>query len=372
MNNTDRQYKELIEKILTEGVKKSDRTGTGTISVFGHQMRFKMSEGFPLLTLRKIHTRSVIHELLWFLGAFDEQWQKFGNTNIRYLLQQGVTFWSEWPHKEYIKQLEYNPGEKLTLKQFEERIKLDDDFAMKFGSIGPGYGEQWLNSGSLEMMEIIDNKVEEVGDNIVRRSTKKITKLDGINQIDSVIDTLKKNPDSRRMIVDSWNPMRIDEMLLPPCHLLFQFYSSKIKEIDRYHLYNKWIKENGYNDIGISHSDGMKHYKFPERELSLQLYIRSQDCYLGNPFNVSEYSLLLHMISQVTNMIPKELVYTIGDAHLYNNSIDAVKEICERDSYPLPKLMINQNIKSIYDFRYDDIRIEDYQSHPNIKVEVAV
>lgn len=372
MNNLDKQYKELINKILKNGINKQDRTGVGTKSIFGHQMKFKMNDGFPLLTLRKIHTKSIIHELLWFLSSYDEKYEKFGNTNIRYLLDNGVTFWTEWPYKEYLNRMKYSGIDTpLNIKEFEYRIKNDDDFAIDYGSIGPGYGEQWLNSGSFEMIENIENEVKE-SDNDVRRKTKrKITKIEGVNQIDNVIETLKKNPDSRRIIVDAWNPSRIDDMLLPPCHMVFQFYSVKMNGEQRYEEYKKWIKENNY-DENISHKKGYKIYNFPDRYLLLQLYIRSNDCYLGIPFNISEYSLLLHMVSQVVNMIPYEFIYTIGDAHLYNNSIDAAKEICKREEYSLSKLTLNKNIKSIYDFRYDDIKIENYKSHPNIKVDVAV
>ncbi len=357
MNRVDEQHKELIKKILDHGVRKSDRTGVGTLSIFGHQMRFDMYDGFPLLTLRKIHIKSFIHEMLWFLGAFDEKWKKFDNTNIRYLIDNGVTFWSEWPYKYYMEQKSYlGDYPDFNLKEFEEKIKIDDDFAIKFGSIGPGYGEQWLNHGSLNLRDMLsDGKI-------------KITKLDGINQIDYAIELLRNDPDSRRIIVDAWNPMRTEEILLPACHMMFQFYSQKMSMKQRKIEYEKWLKDTNNKDV----ENGIKYYKFPDRYLSLQLYIRSQDLYLGNPFNVAEYSLLLHMISQIVNMIPHEIIITMGDVHLYTNSIDAAKEIIKRESFPLPILKLNKNIKNIYDFRYEDVIIENYQSHPNIKVDVAV
>lgn len=376
MNKLDKQYTHLVTKILENDRKKSDRTGTGTMSIFGHQMRFNMEDGFPLLTIRKIHTRSVIHELLWFLSSYDDDYNKFGNTNIRYLLDNGVTFWSEWPYEEYKKRIKYSGLERpLSLKEFEYRIKNDDQFAIEYGSIGPGYGEQWLNSGSLELIENIDSRVKERGDEGEPTSSvtkRKITKLDGVNQIDNVIETLKKNPDSRRIIVDAWNPMRLDEMLLPPCHMMFQFYSVKMKPMERYHAYNKWIKENEYDDTGMTHEQGMKHYKFPTRYLSLQLYQRSVDVGLGLPFNIAEYSLLLYMISKIVNMIPYEFIWTGGDTHIYNNHIDQLKDIINRNPKELPKLIINDNVKSIYDFRYDDFKILDYEPHPNVKMEVSV
>lgn len=359
MNNFDKQYIELVDDILENGNKKTDRTGTGTISLFGKQIRIDLREGFPLLTLRKIHIRSVIHELLWFLSSYDEKYDKFGNTNIRYLLDNGVTFWSEWPYENYKKYRSYDTGyPELTMKEFENMIINDDEFAIKFGGIGPGYGEQWLNSGS-----VVWGEMNSDGKRIIK-------KFEGINQIDNVIDLLKRDPDSRRIIVDAWNPMRLEEMLLPPCHFMFQFYSNKMTEKERMTEFNKFIKENNYSFDDYKKS--LKEYNFSDRYLSLQLYIRSNDIGLGNPFNVAEYSLLLHMISQVVNMIPKEIIITIGDSHIYNNHITQLEEIIKRESFDMPKLELNRNIDSIYNFRFDDIKILDYESHPNIKMDVSV
>jgi thymidylate synthase len=330
MNNVDLQHKELIKKILKDGHLKKDRTGVGTKSIFGAQMKFKMKEGFPLLTLRKIHTKSLVHEILWFLGAYDNK--KFSNTNIRYLIENGVTFWTDWPLKNY----NDNNDQKLTQKDFEKKILEDDNFALQYGDLGPVYGKQWIN-------------------------------CDGVNQIDNIIDQLKNDPDSRRMLVDSWNVAEIPHMMLPPCHMLFQFYSHEMNKESRFYEFSKW-KQN----YGIPMKDTIEKHNFPTRRLSLQLYIRSNDFYLGSPYNVAEYSLLLHMIGQVVNMIPYELIYTMGDTHLYLNSIDAANKIMERFSYDLPSLTLNRDIKSIYDFRYNDIHIENYKSHSNIKVDVAV
>jgi len=356
MNNTDKQYKELIEKILEFGKMKNNRTDINSKSIFGHQMRFKMNEGFPLLTLRKIHTKSLVHELLWFLSAFDSKWNKFGNTNIRYLLQQGVSFWTEWPYQNYCKSRKYRPElPEFTMEQFVEKIKIDDKFAIDFGSIGKGYGHQFLNCGGG-----VERFHDEKGNSFMKV-------IQGVNQIDDVIETLKKNPDSRRMIVDSWNPIDLPEMLLPPCHMVFQFFTYKMDPKERVEEYKKWLVENN-----ISFKETMDHYKFPERKLSLQMIQRSVDCGLGLPFNVAEYALLLHMVAQVVNMIPDEFIWVGGDTHIYNNHVDQLKELIQRDSYPLPKLKLNKNIESIYDFRYEDIVIENYKSHPNIKMDVAV
>ncbi len=263
-----KQYLDLCQRILTEGTKKEDRTGTGTISVFGHQMRFDLSEGFPLLTTKKLHTKSIVHELLWFLS---------GSTNIRYLQENGVRIWNEW--------------------------------ADENGELGPVYGKQWRSfSGP-------DGKT--------------------VDQIQWVVDEIKRNPDSRRLIVSAWNPTEIGDMALPPCHCLFQFYVA----------------------------DG---------KLSCQLYQRSGDTFLGIPFNIASYALLTHMMAHVTGLEPGEFVHTIGDAHLYLNHLEQVKEQLSREPLPLPKLKLNPEVTSIFDFRYEDIEFLDYQAHPHIKGEVAV
>lgn len=352
----DEQYKNLVKHILNNGTKKLDRTGTGTISIFGYQMRFKMSDGFPLLTIRKIHTRSLIHELLWFLGAFDEKWKKFGNTNIRYLLDNGVTFWTEWPYERYKNMREYHMLPDISIKEFESKIKRDDDFALSFGSIGPGYGEQWTNSGYMEIRKKTEDEITHM------------FKIIGVNQIDNVINTLKNNPDDRRMIVDAWNPSRLKDMLLPPCHMMFQFYSRKMSSDERYKEYKKWLNDNNFADT----DDGMKEHNFPTRYLSLQMYQRSVDTGLGLPFNIASYSILLHMISQITNMIPYEFVIVGGDIHIYSNHVEQLKTIIKRKPKHLPNLSLNKNVNDIYKFRYDDIIINNYNPHPNVKMDVSV
>ena len=354
INKVDSQHKDLIKKILDTGTDKRDRTGVGTKSIFGHHLTYNLQEGFPLLTLRKIHIKSFIYEMLWFLGSYDqEKYEKFGNTNIRFLLDNGVTYWSDWPYKNYIKSRQYRPQlPELTLKEFESKIIVDDDFALEFGNIGPGYGKQWINYGSSKTTTIENNK-----QNII------FTK--GINQIDYLINELKKNPDSRRLILMAWKVDELDEVLLPPCHYSFQLYSEKMNPQDRLYAYSQHNLKNNHPLTPITDN-------FPNRKLSMLLNIRSQDLYLGNPFNVAQYALLLHMISQIVNMIPYKLIVNLGDVHLYNNSIDAAKKLLERDSYPLPELKLNENIKNIYDFRFEDIKIENYKSHPNIHVDVAV
>ena len=257
-----------MRHVLEHGVKKEDRTGTGTISVFGYQMRYDLAEGFPLLTTKKLHTKSIIHELLWFLK---------GDTNIKYLKDNGVRIWDEWA---------------------------DAD-----GNLGPVYGYQWRS------WPTPDGK--------------------HIDQISQVIDMIKNNPDSRRLIVSAWNVADINHMKLPPCHAFFQFYVA-----------------NG--------------------KLSCQLYQRSADIFLGVPFNIASYAILTMMVAQVCNLQPGDFVHTLGDAHLYSNHIEQAKLQLTRDLRPLPTMKINPEVKSIFDFKIDDFTLENYDPHPHIKAEVAV
>ncbi len=287
-----KQYLDLIRTVLEKGSKKDDRTGTGTISYFGYQMRFDLSEGFPLLTTKKVHLKSIIHELLWFVR---------GDTNIKYLVDNDVSIWNDWPYKKYAESDEFQ-GEDI--KQFAEKIKTDENFAQKWGNLGPVYGKQWRN-------------------------------FDGIDQLKNIIEQIKTNPDSRRLIVSSWNPKDIPFMALPPCHSLYQFYVC----------------------------DG---------KLSLQLYQRSGDIFLGIPFNIASYSLLLMMVAEVCGLQPGTFVHTIGDAHIYLNHMEQVNIQLQREPYPLPKMVIKRHVDNIEDFQYDDFELQDYQCWPRIKGAVAV
>jgi len=263
-----KQYHELMKHVLEHGTKKTDRTGTGTLSVFGYQMRFDLKEGFPLLTTKKLHTKSIIHELLWFLK---------GHTNIHYLKENGVSIWDEWADEK--------------------------------GELGPVYGYQWRSWPA----------------------------PDGghIDQISKVMDMIKKNPDSRRLIVSAWNVADIDQMKLPPCHAFFQFYVA-------------------------------------DNKLSCQLYQRSADIFLGVPFNIASYALLNLMMAQVCGLEPGEFVHTLGDAHLYTNHLDQAKLQLSRDLRALPKMKINPQVKSIFDFKFEDFELLNYDPHPHIKAPVAV
>lgn len=287
-----RKYLDMCLDILTNGTKKSDRTNTGTISMFGYQVKYDLSEGFPLLTTKKVHLKSIIYELLWFIS---------GDTNIRYLVLNGVNIWNEWPYDNYKKSPDYKNE---TLKEFVEKIKKDEEFANKYGNLGPVYGSQWRN-------------------------------FNGIDQISELINGLKNNPDSRRHIISAWNPAEIKNMMLPPCHAFMQFY----------------VNDN---------------------KLSLQLYQRSADIFLGVPFNIASYSLFLMMVAQVTNLEVGEFIHTMGDAHIYLNHVEQINLQLTRTPKKLPKMVINKDIVNINDFKYEDFTLEDYDPYPIIKGVVAV
>ena len=299
------QYHNLMKFILDNGVEKMDRTGVGTRSIFGYQMRFNLSDGFPLLTTKRVHFKSILHELLWFIR---------GDTNIRYLVSNGVNIWNDWPYQNWLKETgqnvkyqTYSPEWRANMKEFVEKIKEDDEFASKYGDLGPVYGRQWRNFG-------------------------------GVDQLAQLIDDLNNNAHSRRLIVSAWNPEDIPVMVksgLPPCHTLFQFYVA----------------------------DG---------KLSCQLYQRSADVFLGVPFNIASYALLTIMIAKVTGFEPGDFVHTFGDAHLYLNHFDQVNEQLSRDSYPLPNLIINDEVATLFDFLYEDFELRNYQHHPAIPAPVAV
>lgn len=304
-----RQYLDLLEDINENGIFKPDRTGTGTKSVFGRQIRFDLNEGFPAMTTKKLFMRAVIHELIWFLQ---------GSTNIKYLVDNDVHIWDEWPYRHYLmeqgNQVPASSSEewKKGIKEFTDKIKTDDKFAKKWGELGPVYGYQWRKWKTPEGKHI--------------------------DQIQGAIDTIKSNPDSRRIIISGWNVADIEEMAkagIPPCHTLFQFYVL-----------------NG--------------------KLSCQLYQRSADTFLGVPFNIASYSLLTMMVAQVTDLQPGDFVHTFGDAHLYVNHMEQVKTQLSRKPYPLPKLWLNPKVKNIFDFKFEDIRLEDYKSHPAIPAPIAV
>ena len=289
-------YHELIERVLAEGVKKEDRTGTGTLSVFGHQMRFNLQEGFPMMTTKKLHLKSILHELIWFIR---------GETNIRYLCQHGVRIWDDWPYAKYKASADFQ-GEDI--RAFAARVAEDAAFAAQWGELGPVYGHQWRSWP---------------GPN------------GAVDQLKQVLEDLRKNPESRRHIVSAWNPGYIDQMALPPCHAFFQFYVA----------------------------DG---------KLSCQLYQRSADIFLGVPFNIASYALLVHFMARDLGLEVGDFVHTLGDAHIYSNHLDQVKLQISREPRALPSLWLNPEVTSLFDFTYDDVRLDGYDPHPHIAGAVAV
>ena len=320
MAQSDETYNKLLKKILDKGCKKEDRTGTGTTSLFGEQIKFKMSEGFPLLTTKKIHTKSIIYELLWFLR---------GDTNIKYLQDNGVTIWDEWADKE--------------------------------GELGPVYGKQWVKWKSLK-----ENKVLFVDKGLSIEYTPTY-----INQIKNVIDTLHSNPDSRRMYVSAWNVGEIDQMNLPPCHYGFQLYTQEVTFNERLDYYLKsYPLSNNISDLSNSKLDALR---VPKRKISLMWNQRSVDTFLGLPFNIASYGFLLHMFAQQVNMIPYELKGNLGDVHIYDNHKHYVREQLRRGTkLSSPTLKLNKS-SNIFNYSFKDFEILHYESYPNWKnVPIAV
>ena len=318
MGTAENQYLDLLRHVLANGTRKEDRTGTGTISVFGYQMRFNLSEGFPLLTTKRVPFKLVSSELIWFLR---------GDSNIRYLLQYNNNIWNEWAFLKWIKSPEYS-GPDMTdfglraqqdeafakeynvqMSQFKERILNDDTFAAKYGDLGNVYGKQWREW--------------------------KTTNGSTIDQLGDIVNTIKKNPDSRRLLVSAWNPEDCPTMALPPCHTLFQFYVN-------------------------------------EGKLSCQLYQRSADIFLGVPFNIASYALLTHLIAHECNLEVGDFVHSFGDAHIYVNHLEQIEKQLSREPKAFPTLKINSNGKSLWDIEVEDIEVENYDPHPTIKAPVAV
>lgn len=299
-----RAYLDLLQDVYTNGVGKDDRTGTGTRSVFGRQLRIDLSEGFPLLTTKKVFLRGIIHELLWFIR---------GDTNIRYLVKNGVGIWNEWPFKRYLelqgKEIRRDSCEwQDELEVFIDRIAKDDSFAAQWGELGPVYGKQWRN-------------------------------FSGVDQLAWVVNEIKQNPSSRRLIVSAWNPAEVEEMAkagLPPCHTLFQFYVS------------------------------------PDNKLSCQLYQRSADLFLGVPFNIASYALLTLMVAQVCGLKPGDFVHTFGDVHIYSNHEEQVKTQLERQPTALPTMRLNPAVTDLFSFQFDDFELQNYTPAPAISAPVAV
>jgi len=380
MNKLDLDYQALLQDILDNGVTKSDRTGTGTLSVFGRQIRHKMSEGFPLLTTKKMHWKSIVAELLWFLR---------GDTNIKYLLDNDCHIWDGDAYMRYlIEDAKYmtrgsienwkERGFHLSKEEFIERIKTDSEFAAKWGELGPIYGKQWRSwNHFISTGDPIIESVESE-DSIAVSVTPQGIECE-IDQIKNLIKDLKTNPDSRRLMVTAWNPGEIEAAVLPPCHYGFQVYTRELNSQERKDLYDK---TNYTKDIFPTDENGWKGlfdgYHIPTRAISLMYNARSQDVPLGTPFNIASYALLLEIIAKMVNMVPDELITNMGDCHIYLNQIDGVKEQLTREPYELPKLVISNQVnfnEGVDEFlnscSISDFQIEGYQSHPTIKIPLS-
>lgn len=343
-----KQYLALMQDILDNGVVKKDRTGVGTLSVFGRQLRFDLKEGFPLVTTKKVHLKSIIHELLWFLN---------GDTNVKYLQENGVKIWNEWADEE--------------------------------GDLGPVYGKQWREWRDCKVVECHD-----VGrtQQLMQRGYKYIgnMKEDGTtylvyekahDQISKVIQQLREDPDSRRTIVSAWNVSDLDDMALNPCHNYFQFYTTEMSLLERLDWYEVNEPEKFANAPLINHEDIDDEERLheildreciPRRKLSCFFLMRSNDVFLGLPFNIASYALLTHIVAQQLNMVPDELVYSGVDVHLYSNHLEQAKLQLTREPYTLPKLVIKRKPDSIFDYKYEDFELVGYQAHPHIAAPVAV
>jgi thymidylate synthase len=390
-NNLDKQYTDLLQDILDNGVTKKDRTGTGTISVFGRQIRHRMSEGFPLLTTKKMAWKTMVTELIWFLR---------GGTNIKFLVDNNCHIWdgdaynnygkkmvdiinvlisAEFKDKGWVKLDNQGKYDVLSQEEFIEKIKTDDEFAKKWGELGPVYGKQWRSWG------YDSDKWSEEYKKLQFGSKEEIEHLGkkGIDQIANLINDLKTNPDSRRILVSAWNPADLPNQVLPPCHYGFQVYTRELSLEERVEIYGvEKIQTNnaGWYECSLAELD-VNQANIPKRAISLMYNARSQDVPLGTPFNISSYALLLTIIAKEVNMVPDELIGNLGDCHIYLNQIEGVKEQIGREPYPLPKLLCLDEYHYLMDkelvgeipftekiekFRPDFFTLENYQSHPKI------
>ena len=410
-----KQYLEMMRHVRENGVYKSDRTGTGTYSVFGYQMRFDLSDGsFPLVTTKQCHLKSIIHELLWFLQ---------GETNIRYLAENGVRIWNEWVKEEtaeyrdmvtaeiqveLVKFFKATDFSAISVDNLEtpadyviHRNEDDSEIVLEYasdeswknayrdviggeprvliaGELGPVYGSQWRSWPTVKFTE---TELSKASGGVQGGSD---VEFDTIDQISNLIEMIKKNPDSRRLIVSAWNPAEVDNMALPPCHTMFQFYSNFLSLNELVDVIYKAGKKSEYmqsvrtteletDDAVYDHALLFcQEHDLPRRKLSCQLYQRSADIGLGVPFNIASYALLLMMIAQVTDHVPGDFIWTGGDCHIYSNHLEQIDLQLTRDPHPLPTMKINPQVRDILDFKYEDFILENYVSHPHIAMPVAV
>jgi thymidylate synthase len=394
MNKVDTEYFRIVNDILTNGRLKKNRTGVDTIGIFGAQAKYNVDlNAFPLLTTKKVHWPAIVHELLWFIS---------GSTNIKYLVDNNVRIWNEWAFSRYQKvkprlgglmlpdELLLSNQEKRVLasklepddfdvvdsikksiqekqNKFIDRIKNDVEFAKEWGELGEGtYGGMWRAFPFYTMDD------EFVGSSTVTGQGSESWVFGQVDQLQKVIDKLKTNPDDRRMIVSAWHPYWVDHCALPPCHCLFHFHTEELTYDERFDLYRESGGNKGWVSVPEMNEKVLNDANIPTRRLNCLLYQRSQDTALGCPFNVASYSLLTAMIAQVVNMVPGTFTHSTGDTHIYVNHIDGLKLQLTREPKKLPKVWLNPEVKSLFDFKYDDIKLLDYEFHPTIKFDVAV
>jgi len=389
MNRLDKDYQQLLQNIIEFGVDKNDRTGTGTRSLFGCTIRHNMKNGFPLLTTKKMAWKTMVTELLWFLR---------GDTNIKYLVDNGCNIWNGDAYKRFLNEtikveplevkqraIEQLLNSKESKEEFINKIKTDDEFAKKWGELGPIYGKQWRKWTKKKMWLSTDGSYE----NIYDEADQTV-----IDQILCLINNLKTNPDSRRLMVNAWNVGELDEMVLPPCHYGFQVYTRELSNKERIENYNSkfenkievpFIKLNLGDAIENTIDIALSQVNIPTRAISLMWNQRSVDVFLGLPFNIASYGLLLEMIAREVNMVPEHLIGHLGDTHLYSNHIEQAKQQIDREPFELPKLNINTEFwqtesgecgvgplkTNLQGFEIDDFQLENYQSHPSIKAPLS-
>ena len=376
MNKVDTEYFRIVNDILTNGRLKKNRTGVDTIGIFGDQAKYNVDlNAFPLLTTKKVHWPAIVHELLWFIS---------GSTNIKYLVDNNVRIWNEWAYKKYSDWWEnrakfYTSPEnmereipaaqenKLTQEEFVDKIKFDESFANRWGELGEGtYGGMWRAFPFYTMDD------EFVGSSTVTGQGSESWVFGQVDQLQKVIDKLKTNPDDRRMIVSAWHPYWVDHCALPPCHCLFHFHTEELTLEERIEILQKQVGPVNLPKFEMWIIQKLNEENIPHRRLYCLLYQRSNDFFLGVPFNIASYSLLTAMIAHVTNMVTGTFTHSHGDVHIYVNHLDQIKLQMNREPKALPSLWLNPDVKSLFDFKFDDIKLLNYDPHPAIKAEVAV
>jgi len=387
MNKVDTEYFRIVNDILTNGRLKKNRTGVDTIGIFGAQAKYNVDlNAFPLLTTKKVHWPAIVHELLWFIS---------GDTNIKYLVDNNVRIWNEWAYKKYtdtcISKIPDNELESLSvlsgmslsdvdhlpMDMFIERIKNDVEFATKWGELGEGtYGRMWRDFPFFTIVDKTDPstmpKFKSLGTKGMYCGDEPLTFLGRIDQITKVLEKLKNNPDDRRMIVSAWHPHWVDHCALPPCHCLFHFHTEELTLEERVDILQKQVGPVNLPKSDVWIIQKLNEDNIPTRRLNCLLYQRSNDFFLGVPFNIASYSLLTAMIAHVSNMVPGTFTHSHGDAHIYVNHLDQIKLQMSREPKSLPSLWLNPDVKSLFDFKFDDINLLNYDPHPTIKAEVAV